>query len=72
MMGKNNYQDCTKEDLIQEIKRLKKRRKCGLVWLTITKYLCLESVSDTDLKVVERLKRNRGNRLLGLTMDTIL
>ena len=32
MMGKNNYQDWTKEDLIQEIKRLKKRKKYGLVW----------------------------------------
>lgn len=31
-MGKNNYQDWTKEDLIQEIKRLKKRKKYGLVW----------------------------------------
>ena len=32
MMGKNNYQDWTKEDLIQEIKRLKRRKKYGLVW----------------------------------------
>lgn len=32
MMGKNNYQDWAKEDLIQEIKRLKKRKKYGLVW----------------------------------------
>src|SRR3990167_6265461 len=32
MMGKNNYQDWIKEDLIQEIKRLKKRKKYGLVW----------------------------------------
>lgn len=32
MMGKNNYHDWTKEDLIQEIKRLKKRKKYGLVW----------------------------------------
>jgi len=32
MMGKNNYQDWTKEDLIQEIKRLRKRKKYGLVW----------------------------------------
>ena len=32
MMSKNNYQDWTKEDLIQEIKRLKKRKKYGLVW----------------------------------------
>lgn len=31
-MGKNNYQDWTKEDLILEIKRLKKRKKYGLVW----------------------------------------
>ena len=32
MMGKNNYQDWIKEDLIQEIKRLRKRKKYGLVW----------------------------------------
>ncbi|MBM4055619.1 MAG: hypothetical protein FJ264_13355 [Planctomycetes bacterium] len=32
MMGKNNYQDWAKEDLIQEIKRLKKHKKYGLVW----------------------------------------
>ena len=31
MMGKNNYRDWIKEDLIQEIKRLKKRKKYGLV-----------------------------------------
>lgn len=31
-MGKNNYQDWTKEELIQEIKWLKKRKKYGLVW----------------------------------------
>lgn len=46
MMGKNNYQDWTKEDLIQEIKRLKKRKKYGLVWLTITKYLYQESTKQ--------------------------
>lgn len=32
MIGKNNYQDWYKEDLIQEIQRLKKRKKYGLVW----------------------------------------
>jgi len=31
-MRKNNYQDYTKEDLIKEIERLKKRKKYGLVW----------------------------------------
>jgi len=30
MMGKNNYQDWTKEDLIQEIKRLKAWRYVAL------------------------------------------
>ena len=31
-MNKNNYQDYTKEELIKEIKNLKKRKKYGLVW----------------------------------------
>ena len=31
-MSRNNYQTWAKEDLIQEIKRLKKRKKYGLVW----------------------------------------
>jgi hypothetical protein len=46
MMGKNNCQDWAKEDLIQEIKRLKKRKKYGFVWLTITKYLYQESTKQ--------------------------
>ena len=28
----NNYDDFSKNDLIQEIKKLKKRKKFGLVW----------------------------------------
>lgn len=52
MMGKNNYQDWTKEELIQEIKRLKKRKKYGLVWLTITKYLH-PVLTKPDLKVID-------------------
>jgi len=31
-MDKNNYQDWSKEDLIKEIKKLKKRKKYGIVW----------------------------------------
>ena len=31
-MSRNNYQTWAKEDLIQEIKRLKKRKKYGIVW----------------------------------------
>ncbi|MEO0131099.1 MAG: site-specific DNA-methyltransferase, partial [candidate division WOR-3 bacterium] len=31
-MAKNNYQNWTKEELIKEIERLKKRKKYGLVW----------------------------------------
>ena len=31
-MSKNNYQDLEKEELIKEIKNLKKRKKYGLVW----------------------------------------
>ena len=31
-MSKNNYQTWTKEELVAEIERLKKRKKYGLVW----------------------------------------
>ena len=31
-MRKNNYQNWSKTELIEEIKRLKKRKKYGLVW----------------------------------------
>ena len=31
-MSNNNYQDYTKEDLIKEVERLKKRKKFGLMW----------------------------------------
>ena len=31
-MGKNNYQNWTKKELLKEIKHLKKRKKYGLVW----------------------------------------
>jgi adenine-specific DNA-methyltransferase len=31
-MPKENYQDWTKEDLIKEVKQLKKRKKYGLIW----------------------------------------
>ncbi|MCX8179110.1 MAG: site-specific DNA-methyltransferase, partial [Candidatus Aenigmarchaeota archaeon] len=31
-MSKDNYENWTKEELIEEIKRLKKRKKYGLIW----------------------------------------
>ena len=62
-MGKNNYQDWTKEDLIQEIKRLKKRKKYGLVWDEEKTKERFESDAEGKLPVlVEDKKKGDSDR----------
>ena len=47
---KNNYQNWSEEELIQEIERLKKRKKYGLVWeektIKIDIYRHISIISD--------------------------
>ena len=45
-MGNKDYQNWSKADLIKEIKRVKKRKKYGLVW------------EDKPEEVVEMCKEN--------------
>ncbi len=55
-MKKNNYSDWSKEEFIQEIKRLKKRKKYGLVWEE--KPEDVVELCKTKLPVVKEVKDN--------------
>jgi seryl-tRNA(Sec) selenium transferase len=63
MMGKNNYQDWTKEDLIQEIKRLKKRKKYGLVW---------EEEKINAIKLANKLRNDTPPIFARIEQDRVL
>ena len=58
MTGKTNYSDWSKEDLVKEIKKLKKRRKYGIVWDEEKTKEKFDKDSENKLPILKEVKSN--------------
>lgn len=55
-MAKENYDDWTKNDFIKEIKKLKKRKKYGIVWDEEKTREKFEADAEGKLPVLKEVK----------------
>lgn len=56
LMAKENYDDWTKNDFIKEIKKLKKRKKYGIVWDEEKTKEKFEADAEGKLPVLKEVK----------------